>query len=165
MSPIDIRTYVQQKAWCLCSCITVHLTAYFCLFSNGLTLQWPHSCLLTAWRFIHMGGWASHSCEPLGAAEWTTCTNKDPESTEVSWISSSAEGQGTTNLFDFGWWCPSASSLPREGVVMSDPWYQPGAPSTSLDTPLASKQIVEKENPQRELLSQIWVDKGEEVKT
>lgn len=48
---------------------------------------------------------------------------------------------------------------------MSDPWYQPGAPSTSLDTPLASKQTVEKENPQRELLSQIWVDKGEEVKT
>lgn len=48
---------------------------------------------------------------------------------------------------------------------MSDPRRQPGAPSTSLDTPLASKQTAEKENPQRELLSQIWVDKGGEVKT
>lgn len=109
--------------------------------------------------------WVSCSCEYLGAAEWTSCTNKDAESTEVSWILSSTEGQGNTNLFDFEWWCSSASSLPCQAAVMSDPWHQPGAPSTSLDTPSASKQTAEKENPQRELLSQIWVDKGGEVKT
>lgn len=32
-------------------------------------------------------------------------------------------------------------------------------------TPSGSKQTAGKENPQRELLSQIWVDKGGEVKT
>lgn len=48
---------------------------------------------------------------------------------------------------------------------MSDPRCQAGAPSASLDTPSASKQTAEKENPQRELLSQIWVDKGGEVKS
>lgn len=48
---------------------------------------------------------------------------------------------------------------------MSDAQCQPGAAFTSPNTPSASKQTAEKENPQRELLSQIWVDKGGEVKT
>lgn len=46
---------------------------------------------------------------------------------------------------------------------MGDSRHCPGVLSMSPDTPSASKQTAEEENPQRELLSQTWVDNGGEV--
>lgn len=76
-------------------------------------------------------------------------------------------GRGAEALLAFGWWAVVLFSFlsAREAAPGSDARREPGALSTSLDTPSVSKQTAEKENPQRELLSQIWVDKGGEVKS
>lgn len=76
-----------------------HFTTYFHLSSYCLSLQCP-SFVNTKELFHEQ---FSLSCKHFCVAEQTTCTNKDPENTEVLWILFLKEGQGAQTFLTFGW--------------------------------------------------------------